>query len=218
MKNRKCKNAIARNSRIWSNNLIKFKKSFSVCRNIPDVEISLDKLDHLVTKENVIGRFNTLAKIHKLKTKRYDTISKEIYNLCVKLKVQVIRTDLIKRKVKELISAYQSSIKRDSATNFKEVFNIIKKNVDLLSSSESIFTTMTEEEDDGDEDDDIDATMFESDQSEDSDYVPTWRNKITKIPLKPAVTLCTDIKLSTNKTAKICQHLAKSGIKFLPQH
>lgn len=72
---------------------------------------------------------------------------------------------------------------------------------------------MTEEDDDGDEDDDIDTTMFESDQSVDAVYVPTWRNKITKIPLKTAVNLCTDIKLSTNKTAKICQHLAKSGIK-----
>lgn len=202
MKFKKSKNAVKKNGKIW----IKSLKTFEHCQEIQDIELPLSEFNKLPNQKEVIGRFYALAKVEKLKNKRFNIISKELCNLWIKLNIKQMRVKAIIRKIEKLILCYQKKLKRSYNYCFNNIFDI---------TSERESESEPEPESNQESNDGSDLSMMSADELDDDidyNYEPVGRQKPPKCSIKPAVTLVNQGKLSTRKTSKICKLLAVSGV------
>lgn len=210
MSHKMSKISVIRNAKIWGRNLTKFKDIEKNCRDIPDVDSPLHDLSRIPTEEAIIGRFNALAMVAKCRKKRYVIISEELLHLWQKLKLKAIRVDHVKEKIDGLIQYYKKMVKRPKGITFKEEFDITTKALDSKFKSDAIQDISFDSDS---------SSMIYSDQdtdneTDDDSYTPRGRHRITKTSLKPVVDLVNNVKVTSNKAAKICQSLAKCGIEI----
>lgn len=202
----------------WTNSLKTLESKNNKFAIIKSVDKSLSELKRMPKEKVIIGRFNALLKEEKCKTKRYDIISKELISLCNKNRVAAFALTSIKRKVKKLIQKYQKFLKHSKSRDFNNMFTITSKiryyefsdsNADMKKNSSEIDYELNSSSDSNFES----AIEYDS-VSDDDNYTPPGREKNMKKSLNPAVNLVTQVHVSTKKAAKICKHLAESGVNI----
>jgi hypothetical protein len=129
---------INKNSRLWTDNLVRFEKAIQQRKSIPCIEASLENYCKIPMKSAIIGRYHYLAKNEKCRKSRFKMIAEELEALWIrKLNFPVIKLKSIVRRVENLISEHDTFIKRpgqkDEKATFAGIFDITCTNGEWLS-------------------------------------------------------------------------------------
>ena len=129
---------INKNSRLWTNSLVRFEKAIQLRKSIPCIEASLENYYKIPLKSAIIGRYHYLAKNTKCRKNRFKMITEELESLWIrKLNFPVIKLKSVVRRVENLISEHNTFIRRpgqkDEKVTFGGIFDITYTNGEWLS-------------------------------------------------------------------------------------
>jgi len=114
---------INKNSRLWTDNLVRFEKAIQQRKSIPCIEASLENYCKIPMKSAIVGRYHYLAKNEKCRKSRFKMIAEELEALWIgKLNFPVIKLKSIVRRVENLISEHDTFIKRPGQKDEKATF------------------------------------------------------------------------------------------------